>query len=611
MYFPKIENNLIELENISNNKLALQSSFSKWSKPDDPLRPLNPILDVKDFSFHTDKEDNPWWMLDLQAISPIEEIHIYNRKNIKHQAKAYQLKVEYATHLDGVWELIHAGFLAWGEKIVFPLSSFIQARYIKISMEGRAYLHLWKVEVFKRKYPGLIVAGRGDGLGGRLKTILNALYLAEKTGFQFAYIWPITLNAHAGDFLKPVKVGDAEIVGHAIQNEQDIFSSDFIQKYSKQGLLPSSQGVLRKARNEKINFLSIRENFENEWGWYAPLDDLNIVFSDLEIDDLHFSLKRSWNKIKFNQNIEKVLNAADRSANDLEDFFAVHIRTGDLVYGGYRLYGKSFMRKALPFGLAEKLIGDLVDTGKQIILFGDETSILDFLKHKYGVKVVADYYPFDLKMDNTQKSLFEMKFMSSAKKIFSSGNSVFSGLAQIIAGEAKLTSVYQMSSPEEQYHFLRHHIDEDHAKLPPLLRAFDCHHCYILGLETKVADDLFPILEKATILDPENPKYIIYIVSELIKKDHLLEAEKRLSDFMHTKFAPKIIEVVAAYGGGRYFYAANFKDFERGAEENLPFLSYIASVIKNKLGEADKAKIYYKRAVKYGGDWVHLMPCPY
>ncbi|WP_096021310.1 hypothetical protein [Campylobacter lanienae] len=66
------------------------------------------------------------------------------------------------------------------DTIIIPLHSYIQARYIKISLESKNYLHFKKIEIFKRKYPALIVATRFDGSGGRLMAMLNAMYIAKK-----------------------------------------------------------------------------------------------------------------------------------------------------------------------------------------------------------------------------------------------------------------------------------------------------------------------------------------------------------------------------------------------------------------------------------------------
>ena len=68
--------------NLALNRPALQSSTSSWSWHEDPA------LDAAGannghvtgfFSFHTELDDEPWWMVDLGATLPITEVVVHNR----------------------------------------------------------------------------------------------------------------------------------------------------------------------------------------------------------------------------------------------------------------------------------------------------------------------------------------------------------------------------------------------------------------------------------------------------------------------------------------------------------------------------------------------------
>lgn len=75
----------------------------------------------------------------------------------------------------------------------------------------------------------IIFANRDDGLGERLRAILNALYLFSKLNLEFKFYWKV-LNASAdnidGNKLSPVFVPD----------KRDIFSDEFIEKFFKEDL---------------------------------------------------------------------------------------------------------------------------------------------------------------------------------------------------------------------------------------------------------------------------------------------------------------------------------------------------------------------------------------
>jgi len=55
----------ISLVDVAAGKSATQSSLSKWSKPADASRALDPNLEA-DFSFHTDKMENLWLLGDFK-----------------------------------------------------------------------------------------------------------------------------------------------------------------------------------------------------------------------------------------------------------------------------------------------------------------------------------------------------------------------------------------------------------------------------------------------------------------------------------------------------------------------------------------------------------------
>ena len=58
----------LTLPNIALNKKATQSSVSKWSRGITPEEDARRGVDgnpAKDYGFHTDDDENPWWMVDF------------------------------------------------------------------------------------------------------------------------------------------------------------------------------------------------------------------------------------------------------------------------------------------------------------------------------------------------------------------------------------------------------------------------------------------------------------------------------------------------------------------------------------------------------------------
>jgi len=138
--------------NIALNKKACQSTFSRWSQPDESSRALNGTK-TGDFSFHTELETSPWWQVDLEDIYMLTEIVVYNRgaKGNAFADRATSLAVFISP--DGMqWEQLYAGGTPFGGAIdQTPLVVKVNgkhARFVRLQLQGMNYLHLDQVEVY-------------------------------------------------------------------------------------------------------------------------------------------------------------------------------------------------------------------------------------------------------------------------------------------------------------------------------------------------------------------------------------------------------------------------------------------------------------------------------
>lgn len=152
--------------NISINKPSTQSSISVWSLGNslssDAARAVDGDI-FKENGFHTDKEDNPWWMVDLEDEYNIEIIQIYNRRSnsfIRKRINPFVVEVS----LDGnMWDIIEktendfdfGTDMAHGENMPFECifdARPVLARYVRIRvLKKNEILHLAAVEIFGRK----------------------------------------------------------------------------------------------------------------------------------------------------------------------------------------------------------------------------------------------------------------------------------------------------------------------------------------------------------------------------------------------------------------------------------------------------------------------------
>ncbi|MCX6912860.1 MAG: discoidin domain-containing protein [Verrucomicrobia bacterium] len=107
---------------------------------------------VKDggYGFHTDKQDQPWWQVDLGSPQPLARVVIWNRLECPERAAWLQVKLSDDGH-DWRTGYHHDGSLFYGSRENRPLTVQLTnqaARFVRIQLPGNDFLHLEEVEVF-------------------------------------------------------------------------------------------------------------------------------------------------------------------------------------------------------------------------------------------------------------------------------------------------------------------------------------------------------------------------------------------------------------------------------------------------------------------------------
>jgi hypothetical protein len=135
--------------NIALKKPAQQSSTSGWSRPNDAQGGDDGVKNGS-FGFHTNLELNPWWQVDLQQVTPIGEVRVFNRLDYNPQASR-TLKILLSS--DGTnWQVVYTNpGTVFGGVDGNPLRVMLdglQGRYIRLQLNDTNYLHLDEVEVY-------------------------------------------------------------------------------------------------------------------------------------------------------------------------------------------------------------------------------------------------------------------------------------------------------------------------------------------------------------------------------------------------------------------------------------------------------------------------------
>ncbi|MHC4401351.1 MAG: discoidin domain-containing protein, partial [Planctomycetota bacterium] len=104
------------------------------------------------YGFHTSRDSNPWWQVDLLTSLPLEEVLIFNRCDGS-QDRAFQLAVLLSDDAES-WKPVyrHDGTPFFGHADNKPLSVDLRgarARYLRVQLPGETYLHLDEVEIYQ------------------------------------------------------------------------------------------------------------------------------------------------------------------------------------------------------------------------------------------------------------------------------------------------------------------------------------------------------------------------------------------------------------------------------------------------------------------------------
>ena len=103
-----------------------------------------------EWGFHTGEAENAWWQVDLGQAQAIERVTIWNRRETPERAaKIRVLLSNDGTTFRQVYQHDGTTFQGFtdGKPLVVPLSGE-PARFVRLSLPGRSFLHLDEIEVF-------------------------------------------------------------------------------------------------------------------------------------------------------------------------------------------------------------------------------------------------------------------------------------------------------------------------------------------------------------------------------------------------------------------------------------------------------------------------------
>ncbi len=439
-----------------------------------------------------------------------------------------------------------------------------------------------------------IVSNRADGLGERLNAMLNAIVLAKTLGYKLGYTWNDL--SHAQPFQKGTENKD-NLIGHAIVDEHDFFDTSFIEKYSMTNKVLKNFRTITET-NLSYEGVSALENKHKLSGWFSPRLALKEHLSpELLIED--YTYADAFAFIDFNKPIKTSIELAKKVMQS-KDFIALHLRSGDVFYGEYRKF-LHYSYKGIVLPLAKKIIKDHLKKGFNVVVFGQDREVLEYLKLTYGVKLVDDFEGF-ASFDETQKAMFEITLMSQAKSIIA-GSSGFAKLASWI-GNQETKSPMNFYNSKKQSAIIKKDLKENKDAYNKLQTSFAYWYGYFYGRNSKDIKEVEYFLTNAYKYDPDNPLYPIILSAHYYKNYQPDKAEEILSALFNTSTTYDInknpvCSVLKARTMGKYNILEFIPIFEEAAKSGHPFALVIIYTLESnhekKRNQLSNLKIYLNK----------------
>jgi hypothetical protein len=429
----------------------------------------------------------------------------------------------------------------------------------------------------------LFVATRTDGFGGRLTALVNAIFLAQETGWRFGFTW------------NEEEVDDKDF--HSVDIASAVFDSAFLEKHYLGEALDPAGFVALESESFSIAELKAQSD-DGLQGWICNSFSLVQRMAAQESVKIH-GTAHAFRSIGF----AKPLREAVREAEGLAlpgRTAAIHLRSGDIVHGRFRRR-PYFNKKVIPSPLAKSMIRDLQQQGAAVILFGEHRETLDYLKSETGCHLLDEFGPPspDMKM---ARVLFEMMVMSRCAEIYA-GESMFAVLASII-GSTSVRSPREFYGREKLRDALLAELEQNASAYHPREAAYGYQFAFAMSSNSAAWNRQERLLDKAHELDPENDFYSMKKAVLRFEEGRYEDGETILSRLYHAddiysaRAADNAIRFVAARNmHGTFDWQDDFPLFKAAALAGMPHAAACCALFMTAYGDMKSALAMIQRAL--------------
>ncbi|MBZ7933501.1 hypothetical protein H2266_07215 [Campylobacter sp. RM10543] len=294
------------------------------------------------------------------------------------------------------------------------------------------------IKIYTRKFPAILLLCRTDGMGCRLSSLLTAMYLSEKLGWKFGFLWDKFFYKYGNDEFMEVPEVDK------------VFNKDFIDKHCYNGAIQLRHDPTFNPIN--IDIAPEVKDYQEIWGNYFNHHTSDSKF--LKDESFKTYIQKAWKNLPFVDDLKNIIK--DIEHLKIKNFIAIHIRNGD-VFGkiALNLGNHPIVYRMFPLEIALDIIKN--NKNAKIILFSPDGEIISKFAFMLRQKGFEIYTAKDLISDYKQQfynDFAELIFLSYAKRIYRSDASLYSDLAYYIGNAHSKISIGEIYSPVKQYEII-------------------------------------------------------------------------------------------------------------------------------------------------------------
>ena len=599
---------LRDLENISDSKkTAISSSISKWSKKDEANLLLDISYDALNFTLHTDCEQDPWWKLDLEDVYNIAFVRVTNRKD-SFKERINSIKLEFS--LDGMhFQSLANSFKSFSSDLLFVYFDVpqIKARYIRLSLEEKTYLHISRVEIYKSKYEGCVITGRPDSFGCRMLAFLNAFYLANKLNYKFYFIWNQSDgNKYIDENTKKQNILQCD----NMVSKEELFCEHFIKEHSLDerstyySSVPASRYTLEDLKTKaSIYYNTISGDFDVE------------IVKGIEggfHSDTHLKeLSKIYHSLPFTQRYKDILKDVKDKALALSNkqYLFIHSRGGEHIYSNSlnQMPDTWMFAHYLPPEIAVELVSTYTKLGKGVVLFGQNPSMDLKIKNYFkeadsacDVSLIEEH--IDANYNINERTFFEVNLLSYAKELYGSGSSSFNMIGQYISGRRYVKSFFDLYSDKEVYEIMLKNFDV--LDRDNYYKAYSMYMIYKLSREMNLDINVsISHIKDCMSYNPNNGFYKLQYIDCLFEKNELKEIEDFLKQSLREDNsiadAMNVTLIYPAFSIHRYkALFSKYTDIKKISK--YPHILLLASLVHYNYFKNTNASIkFFKESLKH------------